>query len=70
MDAAHNQPGEPILFLPLTDIGKAIAVRVTSLSIGGDVPSMSMQVRPLNQIERHELITKISASDDAPAPRS
>jgi hypothetical protein len=69
MQAAQNEPGEPILFLPLTDNGTAIPVRVTSLSIGGADPSMSMQVRPLNQTERKELITKISASDGAPAPR-
>jgi len=66
--AANDQPTDPILFLPLAENGKAIPIRVTSLSLGGADSSMSMQVRPLTQTERNELTEKISAIDESPAP--
>jgi hypothetical protein len=66
--AAQNQPGDPILFLPLTDNGKAVPVRLTRLSMDGSDSSLAIQVRALTQTERDQLIQKISASDAEPDP--
>jgi hypothetical protein len=57
--AAHNQPADPILFLPLTDSSKSVPVKLTALSL--DEGSLTLQVQKLTPQERTALLTKLQS---------
>jgi hypothetical protein len=64
MRAANNQPGEPILFLPLTEASRSVPVKVTELSVAAG--SITLRVQKLTPAERATLIQKIRAADSPP----
>jgi len=57
--AAHNEPADPILFLPLTATSKSVPVKLTSLSL--DDGALTLQVQKLTPQERTALLAKIRA---------
>jgi hypothetical protein len=63
VNVLRDQPGEPVLFLPLVDQG-AVAVKLTHVEIKDH--TLTLTVHPLSAAERAELLRRVK-QNDAPA---
>ena len=61
LDIARQQPGEPVLFLPLAEKSDSVPVRVIDVAISDG--ELLLHVRPLTPAQRTELLHRIHNGD-------